>query len=68
MTQKSADIVIVGGGILGCSIAYHLSKLGARDVVLFEQSSLTHGATWHAAGVVGQMRMSRKRWQVCARS
>ncbi len=59
MTRHSADIVIVGGGILGCSIAYHLSRLGARDVVLFEQSALTHGATWHAAGVVGQMRMSR---------
>lgn len=59
MTQESADIVIVGGGILGCSIAYHLSKLGAPNVVLFEQSALTHGATWHAAGVVGQMRMSR---------
>lgn len=59
MTQNSADIVIVGGGILGCSIAYHLSRLGAQDIVLFEQSALTHGATWHAAGVVGQMRMSR---------
>lgn len=59
MTEKLADIVIVGGGILGCSIAYHLASRGARDIVLFEQSALTHGATWHAAGVVGQMRMSR---------
>jgi sarcosine dehydrogenase len=54
-----ARIVIIGGGILGCSIAYHLSAMGERDVVLIEQHRLTDGATWHAAGLVGQLRSSR---------
>ena len=54
-----ARIVIIGGGILGCSIAYHLTKMGERDVVLIEQHRLTDGATWHAAGLVGQLRSSR---------
>ena len=59
MTLTSAKIVIIGGGILGCSIAYHLTKMGERDVVLLEQYQLTDGATWHAAGLVGQLRSSR---------
>lgn len=54
-----AKIVIIGGGILGCSIAYHLTKMGERDVLLLEQHRLTDGATWHAAGLVGQLRSSR---------
>ena len=54
-----ARIVIIGGGILGCSIAYHLSAMGELDVVLIEQHRLTDGATWHAAGLVGQLRSSR---------
>ena len=54
-----AEIVIVGGGIVGCSVAYHLTKLGWRDVVLLEQGRLTCGTTWHAAGLVGQMRPNR---------
>jgi sarcosine dehydrogenase len=54
-----ARIVIVGGGILGCSIAYWLTKYGERDVLLLEQHQLTDGATWHAAGLVGQLRSSR---------
>jgi glycine cleavage system aminomethyltransferase T/glycine/D-amino acid oxidase-like deaminating enzyme len=54
-----ARIVIVGGGVLGCSVAYHLTKLGWRDVVLVEQARLTSGTTWHAAGLVGQMRPNR---------
>ena len=54
-----AKIVIIGGGILGCSIAYHLTKMGETDVVLLEQHKLTDGATWHAAGLVGQLRSSR---------
>ena len=49
-----ARIVIVGGGIAGCSTAYHLAKLGKRDVLLLEQGTLTCGTTWHAAGLVGQ--------------
>lgn len=51
-----ARIVIVGGGIVGCSIAYHLAKLGISDVVLLEQGQLSGGTTWHAAGLVGQLR------------
>ncbi|MDH3691495.1 MAG: FAD-binding oxidoreductase, partial [Gammaproteobacteria bacterium] len=57
--QDRAEIVIIGGGIIGCSIAYHLTKAGKQDVLLLEQFQLTHGATWHAAGVVGQLRPSR---------
>ena len=54
-----AEIIIVGGGIVGCSTAYHLAKMGKRDVVLLEQGKLTCGTTWHAAGLVGQMRPNR---------
>ena len=53
------DIVIVGGGIIGCSVAYHLTPLGISDVVLFERKQLTSGTTWHAAGLVGQLRASK---------
>ncbi len=56
---ERARIVIIGGGILGCSIAYWLTKYGETDVVLLEQHQLTDGATWHAAGLVGQLRSSR---------
>ncbi len=56
---QRARIVIIGGGILGCSIAYWLTKYGEHDVVLLEQHQLTDGATWHAAGLVGQLRSSR---------
>ena len=54
-----ARVVIVGGGIAGVSAAYHLAKLGVRDVVLIEQGKLTCGTTWHAAGLVGQTRATR---------
>ncbi len=47
-----ARVVIIGGGVIGCSVAYHLTKLGWRDVVLLERSKLTSGTTWHAAGLV----------------
>jgi 4-methylaminobutanoate oxidase (formaldehyde-forming) len=51
-----ARVVIVGGGIAGCSVAYHLIKLGWRDIVLLERRDLSCGTTWHAAGLVGQLR------------
>ena len=54
-----AQVVIVGGGIAGCSTAYHLTKLGITDVLLLEQGKLTSGTTWHAAGLIGQMRPNR---------
>ena len=47
-----AQVVIVGGGVAGCSVAYHLTKLGWKDVVLLEQTQLTAGTTWHAAGLI----------------
>ena len=51
-----ARIVIIGGGVIGCSIAYHLSKLGCQDVVLLERKQLTSGTTWHAAGLLTTLR------------
>ena len=57
-------IVIVGGGIAGCSAAYHLSLMGQTDVLLLEQGKLTCGTTWHAAGLVGQMRPNRNMTQM----
>ncbi|MBL8092220.1 MAG: FAD-binding oxidoreductase, partial [Anaerolineales bacterium] len=51
-----AQVVIIGGGVGGCSIAYHLTKLGWKDVVVLERYELTSGSTWHSAGLVGQMR------------
>jgi 4-methylaminobutanoate oxidase (formaldehyde-forming) len=54
-----AQTVIIGGGIVGASVAYHLAKLGMRDIVVLEQGRLTCGTTWHAAGLVGQMRPNR---------
>jgi len=53
---SAAQIVIIGGGIVGCSVAYHLTKLGRKDIVLLEQGQLSSGTTWHAAGLVGQLR------------
>jgi glycine cleavage system aminomethyltransferase T/glycine/D-amino acid oxidase-like deaminating enzyme len=55
---SSAKIVIVGAGIVGCSVAYHLGKMGITDVLLLEKGRLTSGSTWHAAGLVGQLRTS----------
>lgn len=55
---SSARVVIIGGGVIGCSVAYHLSKLGWRDVVLLERKQLTSGTTWHAAGLIAQLRAS----------
>jgi 4-methylaminobutanoate oxidase (formaldehyde-forming) len=53
---SEARVIIVGGGIVGCSIAYHLAKLGWKDVLLLEQGALAGGTTWHAAGLVGRLR------------
>jgi len=54
-----ARVVIIGGGIIGCSLAYHLAKRGCGDVVLLERRQLTCGTTWHAAGLVGQLRATQ---------
>ena len=55
-----ADVVIIGGGIVGCSVAYHLTRLGITDVLLLERKQLTCGTTWHAAGLIGQLRATRR--------
>ncbi|MBZ9773250.1 GcvT family protein [Mesorhizobium sp. CO1-1-8] len=63
MTAKAvpakARAVIIGGGVSGCSVAYHLAKLGWTDIVLLERKQLTSGTTWHAAGLIGQLRGSQ---------
>ncbi|MBT7335143.1 MAG: FAD-dependent oxidoreductase [Gammaproteobacteria bacterium] len=56
---SSAQVIIVGGGIIGCSVAYHLAELGVSDVILLERKQLTCGTTWHAAGLVAQLRASK---------
>ena len=57
--DRHARIVIVGGGAIGTSVAYHLARAGERDVLVLEKSQLTNGCTWHAAGLVGQLRGKR---------
>ena len=52
---KKTKVVIVGGGVAGCSVAYHLAKFGWKDTILLERDQLTSGTTWHAAGLVGQL-------------
>ena len=56
---NQARVVIVGGGVIGCSIAYHLAKQGWQDVVLLERKQLTSGTTWHAAGLIAQLRSTK---------
>ena len=56
--RSEAQAVVIGGGVGGASIAYHLARLGWKDVVLVEQYDLTYGSTWHSAGLVGQLRSS----------
>jgi 4-methylaminobutanoate oxidase (formaldehyde-forming) len=57
--SEQARIVIIGGGVIGCAVAYHLARAGEKDVLLLEKEQLTHGSTWHAAGLVGQLRSKR---------
>lgn len=57
---STAEVVIIGGGVAGCSVAYHLTKIGITDVALFERRQLTSGTTWHAAGLVTQLRATRR--------
>ena len=52
---KNTKVVVIGGGVIGCSVAYHLTKFGWKDVVLLERDQLTSGTTWHAAGLVSQL-------------
>ncbi len=63
-----SQVVVVGGGVVGCSIAYHLARRGVTDVLLLERKSLTHGSTWHAAGLVGQLRSSSNLTQLMRQS
>jgi len=58
MTEH-ARVVVIGGGIVGASVAYHLTRLGITDVLLLERRSLTCGTTWHAAGLIGRLRGTR---------
>lgn len=60
-----ARIVVVGGGVIGCSIAYHLARAGERDVVVLEQTAVGGGTTWHAAGMVGRLRTSSTLARMC---
>ena len=59
MTEQHARVVVIGGGISGCSVAYHLTLRGWTDVLLLERKQLTSGTTWHAAGLVGQLRATQ---------
>src|SRR5213079_80796 len=58
MPPERARAVVIGGGVIGCSVLYHLAKQGWTDSLLVEQYQLTHGSTWHSAGLVGQLRSS----------
>ena len=55
---RRAGVIVIGGGVIGCSVAYHLARAGVADVTLLERRQLTSGTTWHAAGLVGQLRTS----------
>ena len=64
LIPSSARVVIIGGGVVGCSVAYHLAHLGYTDVVLLERKKLTSGTTWHAAGLIGQLRATQNLTQM----
>lgn len=65
---ERSRVVVIGGGVVGCSIAHHLAQRGWTDVLLIERKSLTHGSTWHAAGLVGQLRGSSNLTQLMQQS
>jgi 4-methylaminobutanoate oxidase (formaldehyde-forming) len=65
---QRSEVVIIGGGVIGASIAYHLAQRGKTDVTLVERKSLTSGSTWHAAGLVGQLRSSSSLTQLMRKS
>jgi 4-methylaminobutanoate oxidase (formaldehyde-forming) len=52
---KKTKVVVIGGGVIGCSVAYHLAKFGWKDTIVLERDQLTSGTTWHAAGLVSQL-------------
>ena len=64
MIPSHAQFVVIGGGIIGCSTAYHLARDHKADVIVLEQGKVTSGSTWHAAGLVGQLRSSASITQV----
>ena len=66
LPPSHARVVIIGGGVIGCSVAYHLAKLGWKDVVLLERKQLTSGTTWHAAGLMvtfGSLSSTSTEWR-----
>jgi len=60
-----ASAIIIGGGVIGSSVAYHLAKLGWTDVVMLERNQFSCGTTWHAAGLVGTMRANETHARLC---
>lgn len=68
MSQHTTRHLVIGGGIIGCSVAYHLARAGEKDVVVLEKAAITEGATWHAAGLVGQLRSSRNTTRMLKKS
>ena len=63
-----SEIVIIGAGVIGCATAYHLTKMGKTSVTIIEKNQVTHGSTWHAAGLVGQLRASRNTTRMLQKS
>ena len=59
MLPRQARVCVVGGGVIGTSVAYNLAKRGVKEIVLLEKNKLTSGTTWHAAGLVGQLRSTK---------